>query len=128
MININQSRKNNEKKINEKERKYNKITIKFKKRDNSKKRKYRSLTLERDKRKLIQSINYNEEHNSSLTNLNSKLNSLIDNFNNLQSLNLNLKYSKKFSSSMIELNLSKCDKLINKIRSQKKIREMFYDY
>ena len=42
----------------------------------------------------------------------------------MQSINLNIKSRKKLSSSMIELNSPKCGKLINKIRSQKKIREI----
>ena len=76
---------------------------------------------------MIQNIINNEDNSSSLNQLNSKLNSLIENINNLQSISLNLKNTRKLSSSMAELHPPNCQKLINKIRSQKKIREMYYD-
>lgn len=124
---LNQNFQDSSKIEKEKERKYKKIKIKFIKRENCNKKNYRSLSKERDRRRMIQNIINNEDNSSSLNQLNSKLNSLIENINNLQSISLNLKNTRKLSSSMAELHPPNCQKLINKIRSQKKIREMYYD-
>jgi hypothetical protein len=121
IISVNNPQKNNN---NEKERKYKTIKVKFKKIDNSSHKNYKSLSKERDKRKALHNVIFNEDKSNSLNHLNLKLNSIINNFNNMQSINLNIKSRKKLSSSMIELNSPKCGKLINKIRSQKKIREI----
>ena len=123
-LNIINKKENNRYKKNKDERKH-KIKIKFKKKEISPRKNFRSLSKERDKRKIIKNIN-NKNNSESLIHLNSKLDSIINDFNNMQSLNMSLKFRKTLSSSIDDLN-DKNDKLINKIRNQKKIREMLYN-
>ncbi len=113
------------KKINEKEQIYKKIKIQ-KKEENINNRNYRSLSKERDKRKAIQSI-ISEDNTISLNNLNLKLNSLLKNYSSLKSLNNSLDLKTKLSKSVSDFDLSNCDKLINKIRCQKKLYEILYN-
>ena len=90
------------------------------------KRNYRSLSKERDKRKSLHSI-INEDNTISLNNLNLKLNSLMKKYNSLKNFNNSLDYKTKLSNSMTDFDLTNCDKLINKIRCQKKLYEILYN-
>ena len=126
MINIKHKKDEKEnKKINQKEQIYKKIKLQ-KKEENLNKRNYRSLRRERDKRKAIHNI-INEDNTISLNKLNLKLNSLMKKYNSLKCLNNSLDLKTKLSKSVSDFDLSNCDKLINKIRCQKKLYEILYN-
>ena len=126
MININHKKDEKENKdIKEKEKTHKKIKIE-KKGEGLNKRNYRSLSKERDKRKSLHSI-INEDNTISLNNLNLKLNSLMKKYNSLKNFNNSLDYKTKLSNSMTDFDLTNCDKLINKIRCQKKLYEILYN-
>ena len=126
MINIKHKKDEKEnKKINQKEQIYKKIKLQ-KKEENLNKRNYRSLSRERDKRKAIHNI-INEDNTISLNKLNLKLNSLMKKYNSLKCLNNSLDLKTKLSKSVSDFDLSNCDKLINKIRCQKKLYEILYN-
>ncbi len=51
----------------------------------------------------------------------------MKNYSSLKSLNNSLDLKTKLSNSMSDFDLSNCDKLINKIRCQKKLYEILYN-